>query len=61
MSKDIKSGKEIIEEFKENLRNLEIDEKIKKVLIKLIEEDKISKNNIWNALKELREEHTNED
>ena len=54
--KDIKSGKQIVDEFFADIQNIdEVDEKIASTLTKLYKDGKFTNTNISNALSELRE------
>jgi hypothetical protein len=55
--KDIKSGKQIVDEFFDNIQNIEgVDEKIASTLSKLYKDGKFTTTNISNALLDLRED-----
>lgn len=55
--KDIKSGKQIVEEFFADIQNVEgVDENIASTLTKLFRDGKFTNTNISNALWELRED-----
>lgn len=55
MSNKIKSGKEVIDEFFDNLKNLEgVDEATIKKIIELHEMGKLTDANLSNALSDLR-------
>ena len=57
MNKPVKSGKEIINEFFNNLLNIKnVDEKLALEIKKLYEEEKLSSANLSNKLSSLREE-----
>lgn len=61
MNKEIKSGKEILDEFFTNLKEIEgIDPKIADVLIELYKNNKFTEKQISNALLALREEKIND-
>jgi len=56
MGKEIKSGKEIVDDFFSEIRSLKnINKDIVDILEELHKEDKISDTNIINRLDELRE------
>jgi hypothetical protein len=56
MSAEIKSGKQILDEFFMDIKDLsDVDENVVKTIIALYEEDKLSDKNLSNALLELRE------
>jgi len=56
MGKEIKSGKEIVDDFFSEIRSLKnIDKNVVDILEELHKEDKISDTNIINRLDELRE------
>jgi len=56
MYEEIKSGKEILDEFFNNLKkNPDVDEKIAELLNNLYTENKLTQTNISNGLEELRE------
>jgi len=55
--KDIKSGKQIVDEFFADIQNIEgVDEKIASTLSKLYKDGKFTNINVSNALTELRED-----
>lgn len=57
MYEKVKSGKEILDEFFDNLKKIpDVDERIANLLIELYGDDKLTQTNISNALHELREE-----
>ena len=61
MSDEIKSGKQILDEFFREIKELpEIDENVVNTIIDLYEEGKLSEKNLANALLELREKSDNE-
>ncbi|MBC8525498.1 MAG: hypothetical protein ISS28_05585 [Candidatus Cloacimonetes bacterium] len=61
MSDEIKSGKQILDEFFREIKDLpEIDENVVNTIIDLYEEGKLSEKNLANALLELREESDND-
>lgn len=54
MDKEIKSGKEVIDEFFSEIYNIEnVDEKTVEALVSLYSEGKLTDKNIQNALEEL--------
>ncbi len=61
MSTEIKSGKEIMEEFFEEIKT---DEKLEQdtaaAIVNLYESDKLTDKNLTNALSELREDKDND-
>ena len=61
MKQEIKSGKQILDEFFQEIKNLSnIDESVVNTLIKLHESGKLSEKSIANALLELREKLSND-
>jgi len=61
MSDEIKSGKQILDEFFREIKDLpEIDENVVNTIIDLYEEGKLSEKNLANALLELREKSDND-
>lgn len=61
MSEDIKSGKQILDEFFQEIKNMpDIDEDVVKSIINLYESGKLSDKNVSNALLDLREKPANE-
>ena len=57
---EIKSGKEILDEFFENIENLPgVDKTIAEVLKKLYKEEKLTQTNLSNALFRMREVYGN--
>ena len=61
MSNEIKSGKQILDEFFQEIKSLpEIDENVIDTIIYLYKEGKLSERNLSNALLELREKPVNE-
>lgn len=61
MNTEIKSGKQILDEFFMDIKDLsDVDENVVKTIIALYEEDKLSDKNLSNALLELREKSENE-
>lgn len=56
MSEEIKSGKEILDEFFQEIQNMpDVDENVIRVIVELYQSDKLSERNLANALLELRE------
>ena len=61
MSDDIKSGKQILDEFFLEITTIpDIDEKVVNYIVELYEAGKLSDKNISNALLELREKPIDE-
>lgn len=61
MYEKVKSGKEILDEFFNNLKKIsDVDEKIAELLIQLYNDNKLTQTNISNALLELREDALND-
>ena len=61
MSAEIKSGKQILDEFFRDIKSLKnVDEDVVNTIIALYEEDKLSEKNLSNALLDLREKPVNE-
>jgi hypothetical protein len=57
MENQIKSGKEVVDEFFAEILNVEgTDEKTVEKLIELYSENKLTDSNIQNALEELKQE-----
>ena len=55
--KDIKSGKQIVDEFFADIHNIEgVDTKVASILSKIYKDGKFTNINITNALSELRED-----
>lgn len=62
MSEEIKSGKEILDEFFSisNLKEIpDMDEKVANVLTELYQSKKLTARNLANALSKIREESAN--
>ena len=60
MSDEIKSGKQILDEFFRDIKRLsDVDEDVVNTIIELYKEDKLSEKNLSNALLELRERPEN--
>ena len=56
MSEEIKSGKEVIDEFFSEILNVEgVDQKTVEKLVELYGENKLTDRNIQNALEELKQ------
>jgi hypothetical protein len=56
MNNEIKSGKQILEEFFQDIKNIsEVDENVVNTIIELYKSDKLTDRNLTNALLELRE------
>lgn len=61
MSDQIKSGKDVIDEFFAEILNVEgVDQKTVEKLIELYSEDKLTDSKIQNALEELKQDALNE-
>ncbi len=61
MNDEIKSGKQILDEFFQEIKGRpEIDENVVNTIIDLYEEGKLSEKNLANALLELREKSDND-
>ncbi|APF20298.1 hypothetical protein Calab_0707 [Caldithrix abyssi DSM 13497] len=61
MNSDIKSGKQILDEFFQEIQNIsDIDEDVIKIIIELYNSGKLSDKNLSNALLELREKANND-
>lgn len=57
MAKEIKSGKQVLDEFFSEISNLDsIDKDISNILIKLYKEDKFTDKNLSNEISKYREE-----
>lgn len=57
MENEIKSGKEILDDFFDNVEEIPgVDKEITSVLIELYREDKLTSNNLSNALFKQRED-----
>lgn len=60
MSDKIKSGKEVVDEFFAEILNVEgVDQKTAEKLVELYKENKLTDNNIQNALEELKQAELN--
>jgi hypothetical protein len=56
MEQKVKSGKEIVSDFFENVENLEnVDADVAKMLVELYKTDKLTDTNVKNELQKLRE------
>lgn len=61
MSDKIKSGKDVINEFFAEILNVEgVDQKTVEKLVELYKENKLTDNNIQNALEELKQAELNQ-
>lgn len=61
MNNDVKTGKEVIEEFFAEILDIKgIDQKTVAMLIDLYKDDKLTDSNIQNALEELKQEALDE-
>lgn len=61
MSNEIKSGKDVIDEFFAEILNVEgVDQKTVEKLVELYSENKLTDSKIQNALEELKQEALNE-
>lgn len=62
MKENIKSGKEVLEEFIANIKkNEDLDADIVDLISDLHDEGKVSKTNLLNGLLSIREKNKNED
>ena len=60
MSDEIKSGKDVIDEFFAEILNIEgVDQKTVEKLVELYGENKLTDSNIQNALEELKQAELN--
>ena len=60
MSDEIKSGKQILEEFFSDIKDdPDLDQEVVAKLIELYEQDKLTDKNLTNALAEIRETPAN--
>jgi len=60
MSKEIKSGKEILDEFFEDIKTDEkLDKDVAEAIVDLYESGKLTDRNLTNTLSELREDKGN--
>jgi len=61
MNDKIKSGKDVINEFFAEILNVEsVDQKTVEKLVELYKENKLTDNNIQNALEELKQAELNQ-
>ena len=61
MSNEIKSGKQILDEFFQEIKSLsDVDKNVINTIIDLYEEGKLTERNLANALLELREKSDND-
>lgn len=62
MEEKVKSGKEILDDFFENIDTIEnVDPEIAKMLNKLYNDDKLTDTNVKNELQTLRETDVDKD
>lgn len=62
MNKIVKSGKEILDDFFHDIRNLEnIDKALAQMLSELYEQEKLTDANVKNELLKLKETNGNKD
>ncbi|MCH7974239.1 MAG: hypothetical protein IH949_10185 [Bacteroidetes bacterium] len=62
MADKVKSGKKILDDFFDNLEEVEnVDKDIAKMLIELYQNDKLTDINVKNELQKLREQDANKD
>lgn len=62
MTNKVKSGKEILDDFFDNLEEVEnVDKDIAKMLAVLYQNDKLTDTNVKNELQKLREQDVNKD
>ncbi|MGO3688990.1 MAG: hypothetical protein ACTJF0_00900 [Psychroflexus halocasei] len=62
MEEKVKSGKEILDDFFENIGTIEnVDPEIAKMLNKLYNDDKLTDTNVKNELQTLRETDVDKD
>jgi hypothetical protein len=60
MEEKVKSGKEILDDFFDNIEEIEnIDKGIAKMLSKLYQDDKLTDTNVKNELQKLRDGNKN--
>jgi hypothetical protein len=60
MNKEIRSGKEILDEFFHEIKdNKKLDQETVGKIVELYEKDKLTDKNLTNALSELREKKSN--
>ena len=61
MSNEIKSGKQILDEFFQEIKSLpDVDKNVVNTITDLYEEGKLTERNLSNALLELREKSDND-
>ena len=61
MSNEIKSGKQILDEFFQEIKSIsDVDKNVVNTIIDLYEEGKLTERNLANALLELREKSDND-
>lgn len=61
MTKQIKSGQEILDEFFSQITNIEgVDQDVAETVLKLYKEDKLTNINLSNELGKIRENKKNE-
>ena len=61
MNSEIKSGKQLLDEFFQEIQNISnIDENVIKTIVELYDSGKLSDKNLSNALLELREISNND-
>lgn len=62
MADKVKSGKEILDDFFDNLEEVEnVDKNIAKMLVELYQNDKLTDINVKNELQKLRKQDDNKD
>lgn len=62
MKNKVKSGKEIVDDFFKNIKNIDgVDKDIAKMLTNLYENDKLTEINVKNELPKLRIQDGNKD
>jgi hypothetical protein len=62
MAEKVKSGKEILDDFFNNLKDIEnVDIDIVNMLVELYDNDKLTDTNVKNELQNLREQDVNKD
>lgn len=60
MDNQVKSGKEILEDFFNNIQNIEnVDKTLARSLAALYEQGKLTETNVKNELQKLREQNGN--
>lgn len=61
MDKEIKSGKQILDEFFNSLKEIPgVSEDVANVLLGLYQSNKLTARNLFNALSKMREESAND-